>query len=60
MAPPYVRLIMLNKDNNEHKGIHLYSFSKKPNAYIGRSSTAGIRVVDDISISRNHAELNYI
>jgi pSer/pThr/pTyr-binding forkhead associated (FHA) protein len=60
MTAPYIKLIMLSKDSNEHKGVHFFSFSKKQSAFIGRSSTAGIRVIDDISISRNHAELNYL
>jgi hypothetical protein len=55
VQPPYVKLTLFCKDSNQLKGIHYFSFAEKSSTFLGRSSTAGIRVLDDISISRQHS-----
>lgn len=59
MQPPYIKLTLLSKDSNKPKALHYFSFAEKASTFIGRSSSAGIRVTDDISISRQHSELTY-
>jgi hypothetical protein len=40
--------------------VYLYSFKDNPEVFIGRSSASGIRVGDDISISRQHSKLSLL
>lgn len=59
MQPPYLKLTLFEKDSNKLRSFHYFSFANKASTFVGRSSSAGIRVVDDISISRQHSELTF-
>ena len=59
--PPgqYIILEVLCKDKNSLKGLHLVHMGSKTSIKLGRAQDCELRITD-ISVSRNHAKLNYI
>ena len=53
---PYIIFDILRKESKKTRGVHLLKLNYKQNITIGRGSGNDIRM-NDISVSRNHAEL---
>ena len=59
--PPgqYLILEVLCKDKGSQKGLHVVHMSNKSSIKLGRAQECELRITD-ISVSRNHAKINYI
>lgn len=59
--PPgqYLILEVLCKDKTSQKGLHLVHMGNKNSIRLGRAQECELRIAD-ISVSRNHAKINYI
>ena len=59
--PPgqYLILEVLCKDKNSQKGLHVVHMGQKATVRIGRAQESELRI-SDISVSRNHAQINYV